>query len=291
MRVLVTGATGFIGRHVCKALLAHGHHVIGLDIADSVRDMRTWMQADITKPLAPVPGLDAVIHLAAIAAPRECDADLTRAFDVNVNGTLQVLRMALESGARKVIFASSAHVYDVPPRYFPTDEAHPLRLNNTYTTTKLLGEQLCELFWENHGLPYTTLRLFNVYGPGQAPGYFIPDQLAKAAKGDFELSGSNITKDWVHVTDVARAFVLALESTYVGALNVGTGVETDLGTIASIIAEAYGVQVGTHPAAIPTRMSADWHRAQRILGWSPKVSLPEGLHELLGNQAKVPTLC
>ena len=292
MRVLVTGAAGFIGRHVCKALWEAGHEVFEVDLVAPEGKGHLWTVHDITKPFSQSPViLDAVIHLAALAAPRECDANPTRAFDINVNGTLQVLRMALASGAKKVVFSSSAHVFDIPPKWLPTDETHPLRLNNTYTTTKILGEELCELFWENHGLPYTTLRLFNAYGPGQSLGYFIPDQIAKAAKGDFELSGSNVTKDWVHVNDVAEAFVLALESSYVGALNVGTGVEIDLGTIARIIAKAYGVQVNCKPAAVPTRMCADWHRAQRILGWSPKVSLPEGLHELLGNQAKVPTLC
>ena len=288
MRVLVTGAAGFIGRHVCEALDEAGHHVLGLDQGGVLpRSCREWMAADITKGLAPIPMLDAVIHLAAIAAPRECDRNPTLAFDVNVNGTLQVLKMALESGAKKVVFSSSAHVYDIPPRYLPTDETHPLRLNNTYTTTKLLGEQLCHLYWENHGLPYTTLRLYNAYGPGQALGYFIPDQVAKAKQGPLSLSGGNTTKDWVHIADVARAFVLALDSHYVGAINIGTGIETELSTIAAKIAELQGVGFvsGDDPRA--TRMCANRMRAERILGWKPSISLMEGLRGLL-DPAKSP---
>src|SRR3990167_8759409 len=229
MRVLVTGAAGFIGRHVCKALWEAGHEVFEVDLVAPEGKGHLWTVHDITKPFSQSPViLDAVIHLAALAAPRECDANPTRAFDINVNGTLQVLRMALASGAKKVVFSSSAHVFDIPPKWLPTDESAPLRLNNTYTTTKILGEQLCELFWTNHGLPYTILRLYNA--------------------------------------DVADAFVKAITSEFVGPVNIGTGIETDLGTIASIIAKAYEVKLDCHPAAVPTRMCADWKRAKRILG-------------------------
>lgn len=292
MKVLVTGAAGFIGRHVYAALLERGHTVIGMDCVETPPYGRVvgpagWLVDDIRRPLTKVAGLDAVVHLAALAAPRDCERDPTLAFDVNVNGTMQVLRMALESGAKKVVFSSSGHVYDIPPRYLPTDEVHPLRLNNTYTTTKILGEQLCHLYWENHGLPYTVLRLYNVYGPGQGPAYFIPDMLAKARVGDIALSGAATTKDFVYVKDVARAFALALESPFVGAINIGTGVETDLLTVASVIARDAGVRVyaASGAEAAPTRMRADIARAKQVLGWEPKVAIEEGLNAVV-DQAK-----
>ena len=279
MRVCVTGSNGFIGQHVCKALVDAGHRVIPLDINIP------WVQADITQPLPKMPDLDAVIHLAALSHPRQCDENPAKAYEVNVLGTSNVLRMALASGAKKFVFSSSAHVFDIPPRYLPTDELHPLRLNNVYTTTKILGEQLCQLYWENHGLSYTTLRLFNAYGPGQALGYFIPDQIAKAAKGGFGLRGRNVTKDWIFVTDVADAFVKAVSSDFVGPINIGTGVETDLGTIAEIIARAYEVELATFPSDSPSRMCADNSRAKRVLGWEPKTSIWEGLDAILSHEA------
>ena len=283
MRVLVTGAAGFIGRHVVNLLDRQGYDVHWFDVVAEDAENR----ADITKPLPRIDGLDAVIHLAAIAAPRECDKDPGRAFDINVNGTLQVLRMALESGARKFVFSSSAHVYDIPPRYFPTDETHPLRLNNTYTTTKILGEQLCQLFWENHGLAYTTLRLFNVYGPGQAPGYFIPDMIAKARKGPILLQGGNTTKDFVHVDDVVWAFASAVDTKFVGSVNIGSGVETQLYTVAKRIADAAGVAcIPADEGTYCTRMQANWSRAKHILGWEPTVNVQEGLDAIL-NEAKI----
>lgn len=277
MKILVTGANGFIGRHVVKALKEACHETITLD--------QEWYRAmdiaqDITKPLAPIPGLDAVIHLAAIANPRECDGSPSRAFDVNVHGTQNVLKMAVASGANKVVFPSSGHVYDMPPLYLPTDEQHPLRLNNTYTITKILGEQLCELYYQNHGLSYTTLRLYNAYGPGQQLGYFIPDMLAK--KGDISLgSGGHITKDWVWVEEVADAFVKAISSPFVGAVNIGTGIETPLYVIAGRIVAEKGFVCTVEAADNPSRMRADNSRAQRVLDWQPKVSIEDGLERIL----------
>lgn len=278
MKILCTGAAGFIGKHVVKALQECGHEAITLDMP--------WYASmdyplDITKPLPTIPNLDAVIHLAALSHPRQCDENPSSAFDINVNGTSNVLRMALASGAKKVVFSSSAHVYDIPPKYLPSDEVHPLRLNNTYTTTKILGEQLCELYWTNHGLSYTVLRLFNAYGPNQALGYFIPDQLAKAKAGEIDLQGSNVTKDWVYVTDVADAFVKAVESPYIGALNIGTGIETNLESIAHIIAKAYKIELDTHPAIKPSRMCADIRRAERVLGWKPTICIEDGIRNIL----------
>ena len=282
MRVLVTGASGFIGSHVCEALSAEGHQVIGLDMVPQY-PMRCieWVTADISQPLTPIRGLDAVVHLAALAAPRDCDRDPARAFAINVNGTHQVLKMATASRVGKVVFASSAHVYDIPPRYLPTDETHPLRLNNTYTTTKILGEQLCQLYFENHGLSYTVLRLYNAYGPGQAPGYFIPDMLAKAEKGAVELQGADTTKDWVHIDDVADAFVKAVASSFVGPVNIGTGIETSLRTIAQQIALSYQVDYKAEHGGSASRMCADWRRAKSVLGWQPMTKLSEGLTALL----------
>ena len=276
MKVLVTGSEGFLGKHVSQALKAKGHQVEGLDLAPTAD-----IVADITKVM-PLMQVDAVVHLAAIASPNVCAVNPSQAFDANVQGTSQVLRLALESGAKKFVFSSSAHVYDIPPKYLPTDEVHPLRLNNTYTTTKLLGEQLCHLYFENHGLSYTTLRLFNAYGPGQALGYFIPDMMAKAKTGEIELRGGETTKDWVYATDVAEAFCRAVESVYVGPLNIGTGVETPLSEIARIIAADAGATLRLVPSPAYTRMRADVRRAWRVLNWTPHVDIHGGLRATLG---------
>jgi len=286
MKVCVTGASGFIGQHVCRALMEAGHEVMAMDVYKP--PLGSWLVADIQGSLSPLPGLDAVVHLAAIAAPMECDKDPARAFSVNVNGTLQVLKMALESGAKKVIFSSTAHVYGVGPKYLPTDEMHPLSLGNTYTTTKILGEQLCQLFWANHGLSYTTLRLFNAYGPGQRAGYFVPDQLAKVKQGVIPLMAGATTKDFVHVEDVARAFVLAIETPFIGVVNIGSGKETMLAEVVAFITAATKTRFDPGDMFTgATRMQADISRAKRILGWEPRVDIWEGLRATIGTAEKV----
>ena len=277
MKVVVTGSEGFIGKHVVRALGAAGHTPVAFDVV---------LGNDIRNPGTPFQNIkiDALIHLAAMANPRLCDADPSAAFDVNVNGTAQILRWALESGARKVVFASSAHVYGISPRYLPTPETHPLYLQNTYTMTKILGEQLCALYHENHGLSYTTLRLYNAYGPGQGAGYFIPDMMAKAKAGAISLSGGNTTKDFVYITDVAKAFVLALATDFVGPINIGTGIEVRLDSIANGIAQAFGASFESADTPDATRMQADNRRAASVLEWRPTVAIletEEGLNDCI----------
>ncbi|MFQ6027735.1 MAG: NAD-dependent epimerase/dehydratase family protein [Dehalococcoidia bacterium] len=290
MRVLVTGAAGFLGQHICSLLDTSGHEVIGTDLIQN-QWVKSPFDVDITVPerfLFNPASLDAVIHLAAIAAPRECDADPARAFNVNVNGTHQVLKLALEAGVKKFVFVSSAHVYGISPRYLPTDERHPLALHDTYTTTKILGEQLCELYYQNHGLSYTTLRLYNAYGPGQRRGYFIPDMIYKARNGGIgELAGAT-TKDFVYVEDVARGCVSALETPFVGPINIGTGRQCTLFHVAGLIADKVGVPKAEAVSSSATKMQSDSTRAKRVLDWEPTVRIEEGLDATIADASFQP---
>jgi len=287
VRVMITGGAGFLGQAVGAALMKEGHIVVGMDNNPTpILTFVEWYNVDITEKLHPTEyggNLDAVIHMAAIAAPRTCDADPGLAYNVNVNGTHQVLKLAVASGAKKFVFISSAHVYGISPKYLPTDERHPLQPQETYTTTKILGEKLCELYHENYGLSYTTLRLFNAYGPGQLPGYFIPDQLLKAQAGSINLGGGDITKDFVYIDDVVQAILAALETDYIGPINIGTGVQSSLRSVSWFIAHELGAEFSEtfSSDAHPTVMECDWSRAKSILGWSPTVSIQDGLLNII----------
>lgn len=290
MRVLVTGAAGFVASWVIPKLLASGHEVVGVDKEASpglpAFNGCKWVRADITDPS--LPGLvtgpfdsvfGRVIHLAAVAAPRECEARPRTAFDTNVRGTYEVLKLAVAWKA-KVILASSAHVYGIPPAHVPTRESAPLKPQDTYTCSKLAAEDLCERFADSYGLDYIALRLYNGYGPGQPTGYFIPDTINQAKlRGEIQVRGATITKDWLYIDDMAEAVIHAMSSSFMGAFNVGSGQATSLFDVAEHIGERLGVPVvaADDPSRPPSFMQADLDRVQRMLFWEPKVSLADGL--------------
>jgi len=295
VRVLVTGQAGFIGRHLERALREVRFSVFPIDIAYSaqsaywspyhpldIRDVE--VMGSVVGELKESGPWDACVHLAAIAAPDACKRDPGLAFDTNVRGTHNVLRLCERAGIKRVVFMSSAHTYGVSPKYMPTDESAPLALHDTYTTTKILGEELCSLFWKNHRISYAALRLFNAYGPGQSDAFFLGVKLAQAkAGGPVTLRNGEVTKDWVHVSDVVRAILRALESDFVGAVNIGTGIETSLEVLARQISERFGVALVSEPSdgIGPSRMRAEISRAKRVLGWEPVIEVKDGIDALI----------
>lgn len=300
--ILITGAAGFIGRHLCAELISRDHDIIALD-RDAERLAALPIGDHGTKRLCDIRNVEALksigkslkavriptlIHLAAVAAPRIAEKQPDLAWATNVQGTYNALRMAQAIGIRRVLFFSTAHVYGISPKYLPTDETHPLALQDTYTSTKIAGEELCALFFRNYGISHTTLRLFNGYGPGQDANYFIGAKIRQARRaqemmrhgvgGNWESPltmpfQKDVTKDWVHVDDIVDATVRALETVFVGPINIGTGIETSLESIVQWIAEETGAPIEPEEKAQdggPTRMRCDWSRAKSILGWEPR---------------------
>jgi nucleoside-diphosphate-sugar epimerase len=288
--ILVTGACGFLGSHLIPRLLDEGAEVVGLDYGKAldngalkkVQSKMTLSEADISNH-AEVKKLehpiDFVVHLAAIAAPLQCEENPSKAFATNVLGTFNLLKLANEKRAKKFLFSSTAHVYGISPKYMPTDERHPLALQDTYTTTKIMGESLCQLFYSNHNLEYVVTRLFNSYGPGQSTDYFIPAMISKAKSGHINLKGRNVTKDFVFVDDVVDAFTKALVSDYVGEMNVGSGHQTKLEYVAHRIARSMNAKLTFSDVETsgPTHMQSDSTRASRILGWKATTTIEKGL--------------
>jgi nucleoside-diphosphate-sugar epimerase len=289
-RILMTGAGGFLGSHIIDELVKLNADVVGVDLkkgleSGNLKGLESKMQAveaDITniQQMQSINGhFDYVVHLAAMAAPRQCDENPGKAFDINVHGTYNLLKRALDWKATKFVFASTAHVYGISPKYIPTDERHPLALQDTYTTTKIMGESLCQLFYGNHGLAYTVLRLFNSYGPRQSADYFIPAMIMKAKTGHILLQGRYITKDFVYVRDVVDAYLKSATSDYVGEVNIGSGVQTALEVVARRIAKAFDAELSFADTMDkgPTHMQCDTSRAKYVFGWNTVTPLEKGL--------------
>jgi len=280
-----------MGSYLVPALLRRGYEVVGIDLKGTfdngnLREFRNRVEpveADITDYSSleklDAKGVDYVHHLAAIASPGTCTAQPKLAYDVNVRGTFNVLRFANRLGVKKILFTSSAHVYGISPRYVPTPEIQPVWLqDDIYTSSKIIGEHLIRLFYENYGLPYTTIRLFNSYGPRQTTDYFIPAKIIEAlTTGKIRLRDRHVKKDFVFIEDVIDAYIRMLESDYVGEMNVGSGISTSLEEVAKHIADTLKVELTFAAGDAATFMQADTTRAKKVLGWEAKTTLQAGL--------------
>lgn len=302
-RVLVTGGAGFIGSHVVDALVRSGYSVKVLDdlscgdldnIGVHLRSgLVEFFEGDIRdrglveEVLA---GVDAVVHLAALVSVPLSVEDPEFTFDVNVNGTRNVVASCASSGVKKLVFASSCAVYG-EAQYLPINEAHPRRPLSPYASSKLEGERVCWNFAEDSDADVAILRFFNVYGPRQTTGDYsgvITKFFDWAEKGESLVvygDGSQ-TRDFVYVSDVAQAILMLLESRSVGGVfNIGYGEAVTISDLALKIIALVGKDVGVvyrPPRKGDIRRSlADISKARKAFGFSPRVSLDEGLRRLL----------
>jgi UDP-glucose 4-epimerase len=300
--VLVTGGAGFIGSHVVERLVEEGYSVVVVDdlstgSLDNIsglvdRGFVDFVEADVRDRDAVgklVHGVEAVVHLAAVVSvPFSLEnPDLT--FDVNVKGTRAVLSSCVRRGVRRFIFVSSGSVYGVP-RYLPVDEVHPTGPISPYAVSKLAGERCCQEVVRS-GLDVVVLRLFNVYGRRQAPGEYsgvITKFLDRAERGQplVIYGDGSQTRDFVHVSDVADAILTLVRGGGVqGVFNVGCGRAVSIGylaeTVLSLSGRDCGIVHGPPRDGDITHSVADVSRAREAFGYEPKVTLEEGLLELL----------
>ncbi|MFB4312572.1 NAD-dependent epimerase/dehydratase family protein [Actinomadura sp. 21ATH] len=295
MRVLVTGAAGFIGSHLVDRLLADGHEVVGVDDLSSganVRDDIELWRMDVADPalagrIAARPP-EVVCHLAAQVSVRASVADPLADARTNVVGTANVLEAARAAGARKVVFTSSCAVYGVPDA-LPVPASAELRPASPYAASKVTGEVYARMYKALHGLDFTTLTLANVYGPRQTPegeagviSIFTDALLAGRPTRVFGDGGQ--TRDYVYVLDVVDAFARAAgDRGGGGRFNVGTGLQTTDRELHSLVAAAAGAP--DEPEFAPPRlgdlpaMAVDPEATRAELGWTPRVALREGLAE------------
>ena len=297
MHVVIAGGAGFIGSHSSRLLLERGHRVSIVDDLshgkrENVPDSATLIVQDIREPkllevmaqLKP----DAVLHLAAQMDVRKSVADPTFDASVNVLGTVSLLEASQRAGAKRFVFASSGGAVYGEQEEFPARESHPRRPASQYGVSKLCGEEYLALYQRLYGLSTLALRYANVYGPGQDPhgeAGVVAIFLNKMLGGkEPVINGDGLqTRDYVHVSDVARINALALEGTCAGALNVGTARETSVVELAQVLAEAVGHKKPLAHAEAKTgeqrRSVIDPAAAKTALGWEPTLEVSAGLEQ------------
>jgi UDP-glucose 4-epimerase len=243
--VLVTGGAGFIGSHIVDAYLARGWRVTVVDDLSTgdrknVSPRATFIEADIRAVALDVLRPDVINHHAAQMDVRKSVADPVFDANVNVVGTLALLQGALAAGVKRFIFASTGGAIYGEPRFAPQTEQHPTNPLSPYGCAKLAVEHYLHYFREVHGLSTAILRYANVYGPRQntkgeagVVAIFI-DRLQRGEKAVINGDGEQ-TRDFVYVADVVAANMKMSESEEGGPYNVGTGIETTVNQLASMI--------------------------------------------------------
>lgn len=294
-KILVTGGAGFIGSHVADAFRAAGHDVHVMDDFSSGREEnvpegaivhRMDIRSDEAAALMARERFDVLCHHAAQMDVRRSVADPAFDAQVNILGFLNLMEAGRENGLAKVLFSSTGGAIYGEPDYTPQDELHPLRPLSPYGITKLCTEKYLFYYHEQYGIDYVALRYANVYGPrqnphGEAGVVAIFTERMLQGRQPF-INGDGLqTRDYVYVGDVVRANLAALDYDASGIINVGTGIETNVVELFRAIRALIDPEIPEeHAPGKPgeqRRSVLGYDLAQRVLGWSPTVSLEEGL--------------
>ncbi len=305
MNVLVVGGAGYIGSHVVRALLDGRHQVRVYDnlssgLRQNLQTGAEFVHGDISDVLAvrnAMQGYDAVVHLAAFKAAGESMTAPEKYSTNNISGTISLLNAAAESGIRRVVFSSSAAVYG-EPEYLPVDEAHPTRPENYYGFTKLEIERIMAWYDSLRNVRFAALRYFNaagydtegrIFGLEQNPANLLPVIMEVAAGwrpslqifgDDYDTVDGTGVRDYVHVTDLATAHVLALEKldrddvsfTVNLGSETGLSVQEILEAVRSITGKPIKAKIVPRRPGDPAKLTASAKRAREILGWKAAFS-------------------
>lgn len=278
-KVLVTGSSGFVGKHLVEGLKGKNADVVTFDVLAG-RNAAKWGDFES------VPRVDVVFHLAAVVFVPTSHHNPALTYRTNILGTLNALEFCRSIGA-KMIFASS-YVYG-NPKYVPVDEEHPLNPTNPYARSKVFGETLCKAYHEDYGVRCVVLRPFNIYGEGQSKDFLIPEIIDQIkTKTEVTLKDLTPKRDFLYISDTIDAYIKAGEYERSGfeVFNIGSGKSYSVREIAQKLVEFSGkdLQVKSRDEKRSGEISdtvADTKKAKKLLGWEPTVDIDTGLKSTL----------
>lgn len=304
MKVLVTGAGGFIGSHLCESLVNEGYEVRAL-VRYNSKNFWGWLEhSSVKNEIEVIQGdiidfdsvkkatkdVRIIFHLAAlISIPYSYQVQ--QAFvNVNIKGMLNLMQASLLNGIEKFIHTSTSEVYGTA-QYVPMDENHPINPESPYAATKAAADYLALSFYKSFNLPVVILRPFNVYGPRQSARAVIPTIITQILSGEkkINLGALHPTRDFTYVKDTVRGFILAekinSDNILGKVINIGSNFEISIEKLAQDIAELMGVSVEfsseekrKRPVKSEVeRLWAENRIAKKLLGWTPNCSLEQGL--------------
>lgn len=302
--VFFTGGAGFIGLHVVPMLLERGYNVRIFDNMfrgdrDAVAQLASTSNVELIDQDVryggavhqAMKGCSHVIHFAAVSINKS-QSDPYESMDINMIGNHNVFAAAADHGVERLVFASSASVYGDPQK-LPMHEDDELSPLTPYCIAKRTGEDLLGYYQRRANLSWIALRFFNVYGPGQKTtayytsviNHFV-NRLRNGEAPVIDGKGEQ-SMDFIHVHDIARSAVLALEAEKANVpVNIGTGLDTSIADLARILIDAVGADV--EPIFNPrdvlvSRRAADTQRAKEILGFEPTIAVRDGMSDLIKN--------
>jgi nucleoside-diphosphate-sugar epimerase len=275
-KVLVTGASGFIGRHLVAHLDQIGKHVVPVSRAYGF---------DVTRDKLPLEGVGHVFHLAGKTGVVEAWHSPLSYLDTNTFGTARVLEQC--RGCCSVTFVSG-YVYGSPKR-LPIREQDLVDIQNPYALSKLLAERICEFYARFYDVPVVTLRLFNVYGPGQAPNFLIPfilEQILDPRQPEVRVQNLKPSRDYVYVSDAVEGIVMASQALEGSVFNIGYGTSYTVEEIIKRASTAAGIYKPYRSTGEKRRHEIDKTRAdisafRKAVGWRPKISIDDGLRLMI----------
>jgi NAD dependent epimerase/dehydratase len=305
--VLVTGAGGFIGGHLTAALVRAGARVRGFVRYNSRNDRGTlaWFDEDsagevdvmlgdlrdVESVARAVKGCQLVLHLGAQIAIPYSYINPRDFFETNVLGSLNVAQAVLDNDVEHLIHTSTSEVYGTA-RSIPITEAHPLEPQSPYAASKVAADKLMDSYHRTYDLPVTVVRPFNTYGPHQSARAIIPTIISQALASDtLRLGSLDPRRDLTYVTDTAAGLIAAAaEPSAIGrTIQLGTGHDVSVGEIVQMVGEVLGKHLAVQqdpqrvrpPNSEVQRLVSDPSLAKQLIGWTPQVTLREGLAQTL----------